>query len=79
MLVRKCAICPRHSYRLSSESPGTAWEFAAEIRCGGVTEKMWRRVAMATAAVCVMCGNEYAWSMEGDRCPYCNPEVGFGI
>ena len=72
-------ICPRHSYRQADECPGAAWKFVAEIRCGGVTEKLWGRIAVATAVVCVVCGNEYAWSMDSDKCPYCFPGVCFGI
>jgi hypothetical protein len=77
--MRSRAIYPRRSLRFASERPSDAWELAAEIRCGGISEKLWRRIAIATPVVCVICGNEYAWYMDSDSCPYCGPEVKFGI
>lgn len=65
--------------RESDEKPGDAWVLVAEIRCDGVDGKIWRRIATAVPVVCVVCGNQYSWAMDHDRCPYCYWKVNSGI
>jgi len=77
--VRSGFIYPRLKLFEADEKPGDAWKLVATIRCDGVSGKVWQRVSVETPVVCVICGNEYAWAVDADRCPYCQVEVEFGL
>ena len=70
---------PRRELRGADECPGVGWEFVSEILCDGVAGNLWRRKLVPVSVACVICGNEYMWAMEADKCPHCQPEASLGL
>jgi Zn finger protein HypA/HybF involved in hydrogenase expression len=65
--------------READECPGIGWELVSEVLCDGVVGKLWRRKNVPVSLACVICGNEYMWSTEADKCPHCHSEVPLGL